>query len=291
MGRKDRKDRNNLLNTLRDIPLDILYEIVKYVDYKTFIKISKVIPLDDSIRWSFLLAQVYPRLYHNLKQIGEDHEDHPSILYYYYKDNMYNFRILYHKPLYEYSHITELDKIYDSKLNLNPFLLRLVLHANFPGVYHRVIKLIKVPVYIITRKMVISDIRTILYSLIYACNKNRIYMDYLTTGNNTGLDIKQLQSSKNYVFTWLYCTDPNVDINSIEDLNDAMWTLSVIAKSDQSPQNWYQNINSIIDGLSDNNIDTVYHYYFGKDKKPIWVEKGDIIRILSSISGTLYLNY
>lgn len=162
---------------------DVLYEIVKYLDYTSFINLSVFRNLTDTRRWQFILAQVYPLLYKELKPVDESNEsDSALVIYYFYKDNIHNFKQIYNYKISCMDDLSEFELYFNEELNEYPVLIKLLLYHSFPGTYHRFIGLIPETNfrYLPLEPMKVNNLKGLIHSLTFS--SRAWVLDYLVYG-------------------------------------------------------------------------------------------------------------
>ena len=219
------------------IPQDLIIEILGYSDLQSadgLSKLKSIYPIYVSKNtWGYLLSRDYPQLYKSIKTIKEDTVENMKMIYYTYKDNIKyrnliekNSDIKFDNNIWA-SDRTILDIYFFKELTEYPILLKILIYINYPGNYDRIISIMNLDIPLefnydsgpisILRSLKYASRITIKDDIINKYLKGEEIGEYPSLSEldnmsipNDDFDMFQIW---NYVFIWLYVTDPNMDIN------------------------------------------------------------------------------
>jgi hypothetical protein len=155
------------------------------------------------------------------------------------------------------------NKIRDMSSNMEIF--ESFMKLKYPGTSERILKMLS-NINIVQSTKILNC--SILSSLRYQMNLpiDHPINDYLRTGFDcTSLSLCQIEElmikdgrylydADNYMFLWLFTTDPETEINDVNNLEGLLFDMSLICTSFKL----YEGFDLIINKLNDNNINLLY---------------------------------
>lgn len=247
------------------IPQELLEIIYEHTDIVSSIHLSEVSLQTRSIYndewvWYRILQNNYSKLYHLLDS-GDKNADSARNLYYFYRDNMWEFNTSINSP-------PNLAKnyCYGFCWDKYKFITHVLVKSDWPGIYDRLLLLVKED----NKHRDTNGDRSwgrIIDSLLYTLRFESVEIkEYFRTGipkdNISSLDKlynsipknkSDLFMSNNYILIWLYCNDDNVDINDSGQIDELFYFLYRIAKS------LHKSIKNIVYKLNPENVGIIYY--------------------------------
>ena len=215
------------------IPVELNIEILTHVNYNDYINLLKISPIyidmnDKTYIWKYLINnnKDYFKIMDALNNINEKYSaENLRDVYFGYLNNLFYFRRFIDKSQINLSSFNKLKNEPYQELNKRPLLIKIWLYINFPGIYHRIVKLID-PNFMHLKYSSnydkYDDLTSILISLIYANSlecENNIIRNYIKYGR---LDyypalsdivilkdahLKTVICDRNWLFLWLYTNE------------------------------------------------------------------------------------